>query len=539
MVTIRTIVAVKIALAILWLLPSLALAQGGVVLQSGQVTPGHATAWTANGVIVDGGAALGGPRGTNITEIGVVNTGTPWCVTDVPITSPYHQLCFGANTLLGYGVLSYNAYGGAPELPFVCIINGVIINPCFGSGTGTITNISLTANPCIIATPNPITTTGTISTNIPFTVPCGGTGNTSFTSLAPLLGNGASALTQGTRSGNTTEFATSTGAKTLNDCLRWDAAGNVVASGAPCGSGSGSVTSVAQTVPVEFIITGSPITTTGTLAITKATELANTVWAGPTTGAAAVPTFRGLIAADLPSLPCASGAAGLVPATGGGTTNFLRADCTFVAPPTASPCATGAAGLVPATGGGTTNFLRADCTFAAPPSGGSVSISQGNYIANTPNPITGTGSVAVSATTCSGNNKASQANGTTNFDCVTNVANLNVDEAWTARQQVSPVSLTDGSTISVDASLRNAFTVTLTGNSHTLANPTNLQPGTYIFMIIQDATGSRTGFATGSAYKYPGGTAPTWTTTANAVDRIVCYADTTSRLTCDATLNYQ
>jgi hypothetical protein len=69
--------------------------------------------------------------------------------------------------------------------------------------------------------------------------------------------------------------------------------------------------------------------------------------------------------AGLPS--CSAIAAGLVPATGGGTSNFLRSDCTFVPPPSSSACATAAPGLVPATGGGTTNFLRADCTFAAPP----------------------------------------------------------------------------------------------------------------------------------------------------------------------------
>lgn len=64
---------------------------------------------------------------------------------------------------------------------------------------------------------------------------------------------------------------------------------------------SGTVTSVALTAPAEFIVAGSPITTSGTLAITKATEAANKVWAGPTTGSAAQPTFRSLVAADLPA----------------------------------------------------------------------------------------------------------------------------------------------------------------------------------------------------------------------------------------------
>jgi hypothetical protein len=59
--------------------------------------------------------------------------------------------------------------------------------------------------------------------------------------------------------------------------------------------------------------------------------------------------------------------------------------------------------------------------------------------------------------------------------------------------------------------------VTLTGNA-TLANPTNMvNGGTYVLIIKQDATGSRT-LAYGADYKWPVGTAPTLTTTANAVD---------------------
>jgi hypothetical protein len=67
--------------------------------------------------------------------------------------------------------------------------------------------------------------------------------------------------------------------------------------------GSGTVTSVSQTVPAEFSIAGSPVTTSGTLAITKANQSANTVWAGPTSGGAAAPTFRALVAADFPAQP--------------------------------------------------------------------------------------------------------------------------------------------------------------------------------------------------------------------------------------------
>ncbi len=69
------------------------------------------------------------------------------------------------------------------------------------------------------------------------------------------------------------------------------------------GSGSGTVTSVALAAPVSlFTVSGSPVSTSGTLALTLATKTANTVFAGPTTGSAAAPAFRALVAADIPSL---------------------------------------------------------------------------------------------------------------------------------------------------------------------------------------------------------------------------------------------
>ena len=70
------------------------------------------------------------------------------------------------------------------------------------------------------------------------------------------------------------------------------------------GGGSGTVTSVAlldaSSTPI-YTITGSPVTTAGTLTFTFKTQSANLVLAGPTTGAAAQPGFRSLVAGDLPS----------------------------------------------------------------------------------------------------------------------------------------------------------------------------------------------------------------------------------------------
>ena len=71
---------------------------------------------------------------------------------------------------------------------------------------------------------------------------------------------------------------------------------NVVA-----GGGSGSVTSVALTVPAEFTVTGSPIVGAGTLAIGKANISANQFLRGPTSGGPAPWAAGPIVAADLPA----------------------------------------------------------------------------------------------------------------------------------------------------------------------------------------------------------------------------------------------
>ena len=67
-------------------------------------------------------------------------------------------------------------------------------------------------------------------------------------------------------------------------------------------SGAGSVSSVALSLPTAvFDVSGSPVTTTGTLTATFDTQSANRAFMGPTTGAAATPTFRALVTADMPA----------------------------------------------------------------------------------------------------------------------------------------------------------------------------------------------------------------------------------------------
>ena len=73
---------------------------------------------------------------------------------------------------------------------------------------------------------------------------------------------------------------------------------------------SGTVTSVGlsdTSTTAIYAITGSPITSSGTIDLTLKTQSANKVLAGPTTGSAAQPAFRALVANDIPSLPYGSG----------------------------------------------------------------------------------------------------------------------------------------------------------------------------------------------------------------------------------------
>ena len=98
-------------------------------------------------------------------------------------------------------------------------------------------------------------------------------------------------------------------------------------------------------------------------------------------------------------------------------------------------------------------------------------------------------------------------------------AKTDTAQTFTAAQRGTIGTLTDGATITPDFATANNFTVTLAGN-RTIANPTNITAGqSGSIFIVQDGTGSRTA-AWGSYWDFAGGTAPTLTTTAAAVDRV-------------------
>ena len=94
------------------------------------------------------------------------------------------------------------------------------------------------------------------------------------------------------------------------------------------------------------------------------------------------------------------------------------------------------------------------------------------------------------------------------------------NQTFTKAQRGSITSSTIlAANIGLDFSLNNHFAITLANNSH-LNLPTNLVAGqTGSIFVVQDGTGSRT-LSYAGAWEFPGGTAPTLTTTASAEDRI-------------------
>lgn len=122
------------------------------------------------------------------------------------------------------------------------------------------------------------------------------------------------------------------------------------------------------------------------------------------------------------------------------------------------------------------------------------------------------------------------ASGTLTLPATTStLAVLGLAQSYSAAQRGTISVLTSSSSITPDFAVANNFSLTL-GVSTTIQNPSNLTAGqSGAIVITQDATGSRT-IAYGSQFKFSGGT-PTATTTANAVDVLVYYVESATRIT--------
>jgi hypothetical protein len=219
----------------------------------------------------------------------------------------------------GTSILYGNNAGGFSN---VTVSTGLSFSGGTLSNTG-VTSVGLSLPNIFSLSTSTVTTTGTLtatlsttSANYVFAGPTTGSANTpSFRALvaadipalsyAPLTSG--TAILYGNNTGGFSNVTVSTGLSFTGGTL----------------SNTG-VTSVGLSLPNIFTISTSTVTTTGTLTATLSTTSANYVFAGPTTGLATTPTFRALVAADIPSLnyaPPTSGTSLLYGNNAGGFSN--------------------------------------------------------------------------------------------------------------------------------------------------------------------------------------------------------------------------
>ena len=99
-------------------------------------------------------------------------------------------------------------------------------------------------------------------------------------------------------------------------------------------------------------------------------------------------------------------------------------------------------------------------------------------------------------------------------------------------------TLSDGATVTPDLATHCNFTITLGGN-RTLANPSNVVAGqSGSIFVVQDGTGGRSFNSFGSYWDFIGGTVPTFTSTAGAVDRLDYIVRSSTKIHVVFTANY-
>jgi len=112
---------------------------------------------------------------------------------------------------------------------------------------------------------------------------------------------------------------------------------------------------------------------------------------------------------------------------------------------------------------------------------------------------------------------------------VTGIAEINTTQTFTKAQRFSVGALTSGASITPDFATNNNFSIALAANC-TLQNPSNLTAGQSGAIVITQTGGTFT-MAFGTNWKFESGVAPTLTATNGAVDVLVYYVESGSRIT--------
>jgi hypothetical protein len=304
---------------------TLAVANGGTGLTS---TPANGALDIGNGsgftrATLTAGTGISVTNAAGSITIAATNSGTVTSVTGTsPVVSsggatPAISLAasYGdtqnpyASKTANYVLAGPNGSAGVPTFRAIVAADIPTLNQ---NTTGTAANITASSNATLttlssLSLPgsqvsgnisgNAANVTGTVA------VANGGTGLTTTPVNGALdIGNGTGFTRTTLTAGTNVSITNTSGAITINSS-----------------NPGGTVTSVGLALPSIMSVSGSPVTSSGTLTGTLTTQSVNAIFAGPSSGSAAAPTFRALTTADIPSLSYVSsvGATAPITSTGG------------------------------------------------------------------------------------------------------------------------------------------------------------------------------------------------------------------------------
>jgi hypothetical protein len=319
-----------LALAAFLFFASLASAQTVAPIIGTPFVPGNCVQAAANDIITTaanpcGTGGGGGSPGGTTGQIQYNNSGAFGGFTmagDCTLSEPNITCTKSNGTVFGtgafatislYAPLASPVFTGTVTLPITgvsanCLTvntSGVVSgtgSPCGSGGSGSVTSVAETVNSgsssgIFTISGSPITTSGTLNIAL-----SGTSGGLSYFSSSTVLSSSAAGTTHGiwlAEGAGNAPITSSAG--TIGQCFISNGS-STDPSFQTCPSGSGTVTSIAVTQTGSvFTITGSPVTTSGSINLAFASQTQNFFFAAPN-GASGTPSFRAIVVADIPTL---------------------------------------------------------------------------------------------------------------------------------------------------------------------------------------------------------------------------------------------